>query len=241
MAQPSEEELKNMSPEQIAEMQKQNCIFCKIIAGEIPSKKVYEDDNFVGILDINPAAQGHVLILPKKHFQILPQIPQDLVGKLGISAKNVSSKVLKAFQSDGTSIFVANGMIAGQKSPHFIMHVIPRNELDNVPLNPPIITLNDSEFMDAVKKIKMGLGVPVDNYSKQKTTQKNENVSEDSDKSKNEISEKEENIEDKNNKNNDEDDDKKENNDKTKDNDTDSSDDNSDDEVDLDTIAKLFT
>ena len=58
MSQVTEEELQKMSPEQIAELQKQNCIFCKIIAGEIPSKKVYEDDNFIGILDINPATQG---------------------------------------------------------------------------------------------------------------------------------------------------------------------------------------
>ena len=64
-----------MSPEQIAEMQKQQCIFCKIIKGDIPGKKVFQDDFVEAILDINPAAKGHTLVMPKEHYPILPVIP----------------------------------------------------------------------------------------------------------------------------------------------------------------------
>ncbi len=133
----TEEELKNMSPEQIAELQKQNCIFCKIISGEIPSKKVFEDEFCTAILDINPANEGHVLILPKEHYQILPQIPENIVGKLFVVAKEISHSILQAFGAKGTNIFVANGQVAGQRAPHFMIHVFQRAEGDGIFKNNP--------------------------------------------------------------------------------------------------------
>jgi len=145
----SEEELKNMSPEQIAELQKQNCIFCKIIKGEIPSKKVYEDEKCVGILDINPASEGHVLILPKEHFQILPQIPEDLINHLFVVSKEISHSVLQAFGAKGTNIFVANGAVAGQRAPHFMVHVFQRTEGDGIFAN-KTVTLSS----DDIQKLK---------------------------------------------------------------------------------------
>jgi histidine triad (HIT) family protein len=154
-----EEDTSNMTPEQIAKQQKDNCIFCKIIAGEIPSKKVYEDTDFIGILDINPAADGHVLLLPKQHFQIMPQIPAEIVGNLGIACSEISSKIITAFNCEGTSIFIANGAIAGQRSPHFISHIIPRFDNDNILLNPKIAELNDDLFNSIRTKIMASLGV----------------------------------------------------------------------------------
>ena len=62
----------NMSPEQIMELQKQKCPFCQIVAGKIPSKTIYEDDKVLAILDINPIAKGHVLVMPKEHYPIMP-------------------------------------------------------------------------------------------------------------------------------------------------------------------------
>ena len=137
---PTEEEmekLKNMSPEEIIELQKQQCIFCHIIKGEVASKKVYDDEKCIAILDINPANPGHVLILPKEHYVIMPVVPEDIIKHIFMVAKHVSAILLKALQAQGTSIFVANGAVAGQKAQHFMIHVIPRMEKDNLNFNLP--------------------------------------------------------------------------------------------------------
>ncbi len=128
----SEEELKNMSPEQIAEMQKQNCIFCHIIAGKVASKQVYSDDKVTAVLDINPANPGHVLLLPNEHYSIMPQIPEDILNHLFMVAKGISHACLKAFKAQGTNIFIANGVVAGQRAQHFMIHIIPRKENDGI-------------------------------------------------------------------------------------------------------------
>ena len=107
------EDLKNMTPEQIAELQKQNCIFCHIISGKVASKKVYEDEKCIGILDINPANPGHVLLMPKEHYAIMPLMPEDIIGHLFMVAKGISHACLRAFKVQGTNIFVANGVAAG--------------------------------------------------------------------------------------------------------------------------------
>lgn len=132
MPQLTEEDLKSMSPEQIAELQKQNCIFCHIISGKVASKKVYDDEKVVALLDINPANPGHVLLLPKEHYAIMPLIPQDVLGHLFMVAKGISHACLKAFRAQGTNIFVANGVVAGQRAQHFMVHVIPRKENDSI-------------------------------------------------------------------------------------------------------------
>lgn len=163
----TEEELQNMSPEQFAEYQKQNCIFCKIIAGEIPSKKVYEDNEFYAILDINPAAEGHTLLMPKKHIQIMPQMDQALVGKIGDVSKKISSKLLKAFSVEGTSIFIANGVVAGQKAPHFIIHIIPRKENDGLALNPELKELDSNKFEQTRKVLQEAMGIKSENKEEQ--------------------------------------------------------------------------
>lgn len=119
-----------MTQQEILELQKKNCIFCKIIAKEIPSHEIYSDDKVLVILDINPANQGHCLILPKQHYQILPQIPPELIGYMFNIAKKTSRSLLKSLGIQGTTVFVANGALAGQKAPHFMIHVIPRQRGD---------------------------------------------------------------------------------------------------------------
>ncbi len=127
-----EEKIKNMSPEELKEFQKQQCIFCQIISGKIPSKKVYEDDKVIAVLDVNPAAIGHVLLLPKEHYAIMPQISDPEIGYLFSIAKHVSQAMLRSLKVEGTNIFVANGLAAGQKAQHFMIHIIPRKEGDKV-------------------------------------------------------------------------------------------------------------
>jgi histidine triad (HIT) family protein len=126
------EDLEDLSPEELAEIQKKNCIFCQIANGTVSSKKVYEDDKVIAILDINPANPGHTLILPKEHYMILPQVPEDLVHYIFVIAKGISNALLRAVGATGTNIFVANGVGAGQRAPHFMVHVIPRLENDGI-------------------------------------------------------------------------------------------------------------
>src|SRR3989344_3389137 len=127
-----EEKIKNMSPEELQELQKQQCIFCQIVTGKIPSKKVYEDSICLAILDINPATKGHLLLLPKEHYAIMPQVPEKILGHLSIVAKHVSQVVLKILRTDGTTVFIANGAAAGQRAQHFMVHLIPRKSGDGL-------------------------------------------------------------------------------------------------------------
>ncbi len=150
---PTEEELNNMSPEEIVELQKQNCIFCNIIKDEIPGKKVYEDDDFKAVLDKNPGNKGHVLLLPKEHYQVMPLMPPELGGKVGVACKKVSNLVLKATGAKATSLYVSNGGAAGQNAPHSMIHIIPRFENDSIKLNPVWKEdVKHKEYKDKIKK-----------------------------------------------------------------------------------------
>ncbi|MBU0980185.1 MAG: HIT domain-containing protein [Nanoarchaeota archaeon] len=128
----SQEDMKNMSPEQLKELQKKNCIFCHIVSGAVASKKMFEDNELLGILDINPANPGHVLLMPKEHHMVMPQMPDPDINHMFMVAKGISNAVLKGLKAKGTNLFIANGALAGQKSPHFMMHVIPRMEGDGL-------------------------------------------------------------------------------------------------------------
>ena len=150
----TEEELANMSPEQIQELQKQNCIFCHIISGKVASKKIYEDDKVLAILDINPANPGHILLLIKEHYQVMPQIPDDEISHIFMVAKAISHACLKALKAQGTNIFIANGTLAGQKAPHFMLHIIPRANVDGI----KIFDLPEKDIPDDVlEQIRSGL------------------------------------------------------------------------------------
>lgn len=126
------EDIKKLSPAELQKLQRQNCIFCHICDGEVTSKKIYEDEQCVAILDINPANPGHVLLMPKNHYQISAQIPRDTLAHLATTTKQISHACLRALKVAGTNIFIANGVAAGQRSAHFMIHIIPRKEGDGV-------------------------------------------------------------------------------------------------------------
>jgi len=109
-----------------------NCIFCKIIAGEIPSSTVYEDNDFKAIMDIFPAAKGHVIILPKQHYANLYELDEDIAAKALLVAKKIAIAVKGELSCDGINILQNNGESAGQTVFHFHMHVIPRYISDRV-------------------------------------------------------------------------------------------------------------
>lgn len=110
----------------------ENCIFCKILKGDIPSTVVYEDELFKAILDVNPAARGHVIILPKKHAPNIFELPEEETSKIMMVAKKIATALKKAYSCDGVNILQNNGEAAGQTVFHLHVHVIPRFKEDTV-------------------------------------------------------------------------------------------------------------
>ena len=113
-------------------MRDANCVFCKILDGVIPSVKLYEDEEFVIILDIGPAAFGHALIIPKDHYANLYEMPEELLGKVMSLAKEWGEKLVKVLKADGLNLVQNNGLAAGQTVFHYHLHLIPRYEGDGV-------------------------------------------------------------------------------------------------------------
>jgi histidine triad (HIT) family protein len=149
-----QEKLKNMSPEELKEFQKQQCIFCQIISGKVASKKIYEDDKCLAILDINPANPGHILLMPKEHYAIMPLVPEDDLGHLAMVAKALSHVMLNVLKAEGTNIFIANGIAAGQRAQHFMLHVIPRMSGDALPLDIPENKVSAQQLAETKKRIQ---------------------------------------------------------------------------------------
>lgn len=116
-------------------MRDDNCIFCKIAAGEIPSKTLYEDDQFRVILDLAPAAKGHALILPKDHYANLYELPDETAGDAMKLAKKMATVMTEKLGCQGFNLVQNNGELAGQTVFHFHMHLIPRYEDDGQEIN----------------------------------------------------------------------------------------------------------
>ena len=114
---------------------KDDCIFCKIIKGEIPSFTVYEDEDFKVILDRFPAAPGHVLIIPKVHYGDMFELSEETAAKLYPLAKKIAERVKEVTGSEGINIVQNNGEAAGQSVYHFHLHIIPRKMGDGIILN----------------------------------------------------------------------------------------------------------
>ena len=131
-----------------------NCIFCKIAGGVIPSTTLYEDEEFRVILDLGPATKGHALILPKNHFANLFEIPEDMDAKAFILAKKIAKKMKDVFGCDGVNIVQNNGVAAGQTVFHFHIHLIPRYEGDHAGVTWKPGTLTDEQREEILQKWK---------------------------------------------------------------------------------------
>jgi len=105
---------------------KNNCVFCAIAAGEIPSFKIYEDDKFLAYLDINPFSKGHTLVIPKEHYPCLAETPDDVLAQQIATVKKVAAKVCGALKADGFNVLQNNGEAAGQTVKHIHFHIVPR-------------------------------------------------------------------------------------------------------------------
>ena len=113
-------------------MKKDDCIFCKLANGDIPTNTLYEDDCVRVIFDAEPAAEGHVLILPKEHFDNIYELDDDTAGHVFKVAKKIATAMNKTLDMDGLNVVQNNGEAAGQTVFHFQMHIIPRHNDDTV-------------------------------------------------------------------------------------------------------------
>ena len=113
-------------------MMKDDCIFCKLANGDIPTNTLYEDDCVRVIFDAEPAAEGHVLILPKEHFDNIYELDDDTAGHVFKVAKKIATAMNKTLDMDGLNVVQNNGEAAGQTVFHFHMHIIPRHNDDTV-------------------------------------------------------------------------------------------------------------
>jgi histidine triad (HIT) family protein len=108
-----------------------DCIFCKIVKKEIPATLVYEDETVLAFMDIGPIVKGHVLVIPKTHYDPITETPDEIVAQLHLVAKKIAQAQMNALGADGVNIMQNNGAAAGQEVPHLYIHVIPRFNNDD--------------------------------------------------------------------------------------------------------------
>ncbi len=133
-------------------MCEENCVFCKIAKGDIPSKVLYEDDEFKVILDLGPATKGHALILPKNHYRNLYEIPDEVAGKVMLLAKKMALHMTEKLNCDGFNLVQNNGEASGQTVFHFHMHLIPRYTEDGQTLGWKPLEFTQEE-LDGIRDI----------------------------------------------------------------------------------------
>lgn len=114
-----------------------DCIFCKIVKGDIPSYKVHEDDSTYAFLDINPTTKGHTIIVPKTHSNGLLDIENESLAKVSIVAKNLAKEYETSLAADGFNMWNNCGKAGEQEVFHFHMHLLPRYKDDNLRLAEP--------------------------------------------------------------------------------------------------------
>jgi len=121
----------DQTQQDVLKASKEQCIFCKILSGDISAAKIYEDDKVFAFLDINPVNAGHTLVVPKDHYIVLPQLPDDLATHLIKVVKYLSGAIFEMTGAHGINIYQNNGAAAGQEVPHVHFHIIPRRQDDN--------------------------------------------------------------------------------------------------------------
>lgn len=138
-----------------------DCVFCRIVKGELPSAKVYEDADFLAIMDIQPVNKGHVLVIPKKHSKLVGGMEEKNVGRMLIVGEKINSAIRKSkIRCEGINFFIADGEAAGQEVFHAHLHVIPRFKKDGFGFKFPEGYGNKperKELDEAAKKIKSSI------------------------------------------------------------------------------------
>jgi histidine triad (HIT) family protein len=112
----------------------EDCIFCRIISGKVPAEKIFENNEVVAFLDINPVAEGHALVVSKKHFNDLPATPDDVASAMIETTKKASKAIVEVVGAEGFNVHVNTGVAAGQAVKHVHFHIIPRRQDDGLKL-----------------------------------------------------------------------------------------------------------
>ncbi len=134
-------------------MKDENCIFCKIAAGDIPSAKVYEDDVCLAFMDVGPFCEGHVLLIPKDHHQTLDTMDSDEAGRMLSTLPSLVGAVQAVTECEGVNVLQNNGKVAGQVVMHVHFHIIPRNGGDAFDLNWPAGSYPDGRAAELAREI----------------------------------------------------------------------------------------
>ena len=132
----------------------EQCIFCKIVKGEIPAAKVYEDDNTISFLDIMPANKGHCLVVPKKHYREFLDIPDNELERLIKAAKRVAKALSLSIGNGSYNLVMNNGKVAGQLVEHAHIHIIPRLKGDRLRIKWSHKKYIEKEMKEVQEKIK---------------------------------------------------------------------------------------
>lgn len=129
-----------------------DCVFCKIASGEIPCKKIYEDEKVIAFLDVNPVSRGHSLVIPKKHFENIFDIEEDTLKDIMYVVKTISLTLKENLNADGINIIHSSGKEAQQSVFHFHIHLVPRYKEDNLNVLSKS-NYNELNFEETLKKI----------------------------------------------------------------------------------------
>ena len=130
------------------------CVFCKIVSGEIPAVKVYEDSEFMAFMDIGPVNKGHILVIPKKHYPTLVDMPDEEAGKLYALVTKLAKATKKALNADGLNIINNIGTAAGQEVFHVHVHIIPRFYDDGMKFGWRKLEYKEGEMQEYADKIR---------------------------------------------------------------------------------------
>ena len=135
-----------------------DCVFCKIVAGQIPSMKVYEDEHTLAFMDLGQVNPGHVLVAVKKHASYLFELDETQAAAVARACVKVSKAIQSAFKPEGLSVYQANGKAAGQTVFHYHVHLLPRHAGDGMELTWPVKNPPREKLEDYAAKIRAVVG-----------------------------------------------------------------------------------
>ena len=154
--------------------EQQECLFCAIVAGKIPAIKIFEDQNHMAFLDINPRNPGHTLVIPKRHYEVIMDMPEAEAGKLFEVVKRMSVNVRNGTKAEGISIMENNYRTAGQSIPHVYFQIIPRFNAEGPPALEailPVKKMPEEVLQKIAESIKVG-GQPAQHSQRQDAPKK---------------------------------------------------------------------
>ena len=134
-----------------------DCVFCKMVAGEIPVAKVYENETVLAFLDIGPVSDGHTLVIPKQHCRNVHQCDPEILAQVGSCLGKIAGAVAEAMDADGYNVLCNNGRAASQVVEHLHFHIIPRRMGDGVFTQWPAYQYGKGQIEDIAEKIRKSL------------------------------------------------------------------------------------